>query len=132
MSERRVLGFKPALRPEWRGQDGQDETEQGAHNPLTLGDSLSRSMRMKFSVHTTIEAALDVDRARAGNDVADAVGKYGVRQNRCVGCAVVSLVRLFPLLLYPHRLLLRPHGHAHRVGELCGASPDFFSVVGAE
>jgi len=26
MSERRVLGFKPALRLEWRGQDGQYET----------------------------------------------------------------------------------------------------------
>lgn len=39
MSERRVLGLKPALRLEWRCQDGQDETEQGAHCPLTLGDS---------------------------------------------------------------------------------------------
>jgi hypothetical protein len=28
MSERRVLGFKPALRLEWRGQDGQEEAEQ--------------------------------------------------------------------------------------------------------
>src|SRR5665213_3093830 len=28
MSERRVLGFKPALRLEWRGQDGQYETQQ--------------------------------------------------------------------------------------------------------
>jgi hypothetical protein len=26
MSERRVLGFKPALRLEWRDQDGQYET----------------------------------------------------------------------------------------------------------
>jgi hypothetical protein len=26
MSERRVFGFKPALRLEWRSQDGQDET----------------------------------------------------------------------------------------------------------
>jgi hypothetical protein len=26
MSKRRVLGFKPALRLEWRGQDGQYET----------------------------------------------------------------------------------------------------------
>jgi hypothetical protein len=26
MSERRVLGFKPALRLEWRDQDGQCET----------------------------------------------------------------------------------------------------------
>ena len=27
MAERRVLGFKSALRLEWRGQDGQDEAE---------------------------------------------------------------------------------------------------------
>jgi hypothetical protein len=27
MSKHRVLGFKPQLRPEWRGQDGQCETE---------------------------------------------------------------------------------------------------------
>jgi hypothetical protein len=39
MSERRVLGFKPALRFEWREQDGQYETQQRDHGPLTLGDS---------------------------------------------------------------------------------------------
>ena len=41
MSERRILCLKPALRLEWRGQDGQDETEQCEHGPLTLGDSFS-------------------------------------------------------------------------------------------
>jgi hypothetical protein len=41
MSERRVLGFKPALRLERQGQDGHYETEQGTHYPLTLGDSVS-------------------------------------------------------------------------------------------
>ena len=122
---------------------------------------------MKFSVHTTIEAALDVDRARAGNDVADAVGKYGVRQNRCGagavadhlagffrrlaehagakiflrvleveflgdGDAVVAHDRRVPLLLDQHRLRSRPQGHAHRVGELCGAAQDFFTGGGAE
>ena len=40
-SETRILCFKPALRLEWRGQDGQDEAEQGEHRPLTLGDSVS-------------------------------------------------------------------------------------------
>src|SRR5665811_2034682 len=43
MSERRVLCFKPALRLEWRGQDGKDEAEQCKHYALTLGDSFSRS-----------------------------------------------------------------------------------------
>jgi hypothetical protein len=39
MSERRVLGFKPARRLEWCGQDGQNEAEQCKHCALTLGDS---------------------------------------------------------------------------------------------
>ncbi|HUV63474.1 MAG TPA: hypothetical protein VMW24_06215, partial [Sedimentisphaerales bacterium] len=43
MPKCRVLCFKPAPRLEWRGQDGQDEAEQGEHCALTLGDSFSRS-----------------------------------------------------------------------------------------
>jgi hypothetical protein len=39
MSEHRVLGLKPALRPEWRGQNGEDEADQSEHRPQTLGDS---------------------------------------------------------------------------------------------
>src|SRR5271170_2097512 len=39
MSERCVLGFKPALRLEWREQDGQHETQQRDHDALTLSDS---------------------------------------------------------------------------------------------
>jgi hypothetical protein len=39
MSERRILGLKPALRLEWRRQNGQDKTHQRDHNALTLGDS---------------------------------------------------------------------------------------------
>ena len=39
MSERRVLGFQPALRLEWRGQGGQYETRQRDHGAPTLGDS---------------------------------------------------------------------------------------------
>jgi len=41
MSECRILRLKPALRLEWRGQDGQDEAEQCKHCALTLGDSFS-------------------------------------------------------------------------------------------
>ena len=41
MSEYHVLCFKPALRLEWRGQDGQDEAEQCKHCALMLGDSFS-------------------------------------------------------------------------------------------
>jgi hypothetical protein len=39
MSERRILGFKPALRLERRGQDGHYETQQRDHSALTSGDS---------------------------------------------------------------------------------------------
>src|SRR5712672_4127634 len=42
MSKHRVLGFKPQLRPEWRGQDGQSEAEQPDH-PASLGDSNAAS-----------------------------------------------------------------------------------------
>ena len=40
----------------WRGwtQDGQEKAEQSEHNPLTLGDSVSESMRIRFSVHIPV------------------------------------------------------------------------------
>src|SRR6266568_6546593 len=53
MSKHRVLSFKPQLRLEWRGQDGQNETEQLNHS-ASLGDSITSSTRMRFSVHTGI------------------------------------------------------------------------------
>jgi hypothetical protein len=62
MSKRRVLSLKPQLRPERRGQDGQNETEQPDH-PASLGDSVTSSTRTRFSVHT---------RASAGPCVRDA------------------------------------------------------------
>jgi hypothetical protein len=51
MSKHRVLCFKPQLRLEWRGQDGQNETEQPDHS-ANLGDSITASTQMRFSVHT--------------------------------------------------------------------------------
>src|SRR6202035_1605127 len=56
MSEHRILRFKPQLRLEWRGQDGQNETEQPDHS-ASLGDSITSSTRIKFSVHTAASAA---------------------------------------------------------------------------
>jgi hypothetical protein len=51
MSKHRVLSFKPQLRLEWRGQDGQNETEQPNH-PASLGDSIATSTRIhKRSAH---------------------------------------------------------------------------------
>ena len=51
MFKHRVLSFKPHLRLEWRGQDGQSETEQPDHS-ASLGDSITSSTRIGFSVHT--------------------------------------------------------------------------------
>ena len=53
MSKHRVLSFKPHLRLERRGQDGQSETEQPDHS-ASLGDSITASTRIRFSVHTGI------------------------------------------------------------------------------
>jgi hypothetical protein len=41
MSKHRVLGFKPQLRPEWRGQDRQSEADQRDHR-ANLADSIAR------------------------------------------------------------------------------------------
>src|SRR5260370_22231164 len=49
MSENRILRLKPALRLEWQGQHGQDETEQPDHS-TSLGDSITSSTRIRFSV----------------------------------------------------------------------------------
>src|ERR1700730_7435969 len=54
MSKHRVLGFKPYLRLERRGQDGQHETEQPDHS-ASLGDSITSSTRIRFSVHTSLD-----------------------------------------------------------------------------
>jgi hypothetical protein len=56
MSKHRVLGFKPQLRLEWRGQDGQDETDRPDHS-ASLGDSVASSTRIGFLVHATGDIA---------------------------------------------------------------------------
>jgi hypothetical protein len=57
LSKHRVLSLKPQLQLEWRGRDGQNETEQPDH-PASLGDSITSSTRTGFSVHTTIPLAV--------------------------------------------------------------------------
>jgi hypothetical protein len=44
MSKHRVLSFKPHFRLEWRGHDGQNETEQPDHS-ASLGDSITALTR---------------------------------------------------------------------------------------
>src|SRR5258707_13078379 len=61
MSKHRVLSFKPQLRLERRGQDGQNETEQPDHS-ASLGDSITSSTQIRFSVHTAARSgALIID-----------------------------------------------------------------------
>src|ERR1700720_4053611 len=64
MSKHRVLSFKPYLRLEWRGQDGQNETEQPDHS-ASLGDSIASSTRIRFSVHTGLPCCLSSRCVRA-------------------------------------------------------------------
>src|SRR5258708_29029946 len=53
MSERGIFGLKPDLRLEWRGQGGQNETQKPDHS-ASLGDSITSSTRIAFSVHTGV------------------------------------------------------------------------------
>src|ERR1700761_5282968 len=53
MSKYRVLSLKPQLRLEWRGQGGQSEIEEPDHS-ASLGDSITSSTRIRFSVHTSL------------------------------------------------------------------------------
>src|SRR5882762_7812928 len=61
MSKHRVLSLKPQLRLEWRGQDGQNETEQ-PHHSASLGDSIPASTQIRFSVHTRAFIGTDCSR----------------------------------------------------------------------
>ena len=50
MSKHRVLSFTPQLRLEWRGQDGQNETEQ-PHHSASLGDFFRYNSDKVFGTH---------------------------------------------------------------------------------
>ena len=63
MSKHRVFGFKPQLRLEWRGQDGQSETEQ----PVALHLDCSRAYIGKLEAEGVIQRKGDgfpLDRSR--------------------------------------------------------------------
>jgi hypothetical protein len=51
MSKYRILNLKPAVRLEWRGQNGQNEADQCYHC-ANLADSVTWWTRIWFSVHT--------------------------------------------------------------------------------
>src|SRR5271156_4396602 len=64
MSKHRVLSFKPQLRLEWRGHNGQNETEQPDHS-ASLSDSITSSTRIRFSVHTGTKGGVASSRRSA-------------------------------------------------------------------
>jgi hypothetical protein len=57
MSEHGIFRLKPDLRLEWRGQGGHHETQKPDHS-ASLGDSVTSSTRIGFSVHTATAATL--------------------------------------------------------------------------
>src|SRR3977135_671616 len=75
MSKHRVLSLKPQLRLEWRGQDGQNETEQTDHS-ASLGDSITASTRIRFSVHTDCPCS-NLARRLDDDQCAERSGYYG-------------------------------------------------------
>src|ERR1700758_4497649 len=75
MSKHRVLRLEPQLRLEWRGQDGDRETEQPDHR-ASLFDSITSSTRIRFSVHTPNNKLTDT-RASATNRLMQATAKAG-------------------------------------------------------
>src|SRR6202047_4233566 len=87
MSKHRVLRFKPQLRLEWRGQDGQKETEQPNHS-ASLSDSITASTRIRFSVHTAGGSDRLPRGARPRGTLAD-----NPRLSRCPQAERVALFR---------------------------------------
>jgi hypothetical protein len=63
MSKHRVLSLEPQLRFEWRGQDRQSEIEEPDHS-ASLGDSITSSTRIRFSVHTRSRVRAEVRERR--------------------------------------------------------------------
>src|SRR6476469_4393624 len=81
MSKHRVLSFKPQLRLEWRGQDGQSETEQPDHS-ASLGDSITASTRIRLSVHTPARLAATISLSQRRRCRYRAISGYLRRSNR--------------------------------------------------
>src|SRR6202011_4614501 len=98
MSKHRVLSFKPQLRLEWRGQDGQNETEQPDHS-ASLGDSITTSTRIRFSVHTRGRMVVIQDIVERESIESQADSKAGDFFSIAVFCGFGLLVSLSVLLL---------------------------------
>jgi hypothetical protein len=107
MSKHRVLSFKPQLRLEWRGQDGQNETEQPDHS-ASLGDSITSSTRIRFSVQTVaLPSAFSDLRNGHGNAGVDLLRIEAWRQR---GVGEVHGFGLLADKQYTGQMLLQPFG----------------------
>src|SRR5229473_2762357 len=126
MSKHRVLGFKPQLRLEGRGQDGQNETKQPDHS-ASLGDFFTSSTRMRFSVHTGAPR-IHGELLKLGIDVGQtSVAKYMVKRreppsqgwktflrNHADGIAAMDMF-VVPTISFRllYGLLIMEHGRRH-------------------
>jgi hypothetical protein len=109
MSKHRVLSLKPHLRLEWRGQDGQNETEQPDHS-ASLGDFFTSSTRIRFSVQTAGHSIFQNSRALRGPD--DSNGSQANLVDDFFGCGEKPLWDADTERLrgcrHPHRALAAP------------------------
>jgi hypothetical protein len=76
MSKHRVLSFKPQLRLEWLGHDGQSETEQPDHS-ASLGHHVINSNKV-FGTHNAVKALEEM-----GATLIDCVKRA---ENMAAGC----------------------------------------------
>jgi hypothetical protein len=95
MSKRRVLSFKPQLRLEWQGHDGQNEMEQADHS-ASLGDSTTASTRIRFSVHTALPRRWSRVGRTSHDEAGCAVRKRNVNRKRSCKPDAFSLLRRDP------------------------------------
>src|SRR6202021_1701919 len=79
LSKHRVLSLKPQLRLEWRGQDGQNETEQPDHS-ASLSDSITINSDKVFGTHKHAFAC-------------DFELRSAIMQNAAGDCALADTIR---------------------------------------
>jgi hypothetical protein len=113
MSKQRVLSLKPQLRLEWRGQDGQNETKQPDHS-ASLGDSITSSTGIRFSVHTLSLGSRKRDLCRAAKSaVSYDSAEIFDRADQSIGIVVSLFVRagfsIVSCLFDEYRKIGRPH-----------------------
>jgi hypothetical protein len=94
-----------APRLEWRGQDGQDETQKPDH-AASIGDSITSSTRIRSSAHTA--SGLDLRKQLQGH--VDSVARGIVVPNTSPGNGGLASVNpIFALVRLAQRVPVRVH-----------------------